>query len=81
MNILVRLDSQNKLLFIETPQTRGNVQLKIVSLEGRVIYSYNQGFTGSPFSHTVGVMTFKSGIYFIDINSEMGHSVKKIVLP
>ncbi len=81
MNILVRLDSQNKLLFIEMPQTLGNVQLNIVSLEGRVIYSYNQGLTGSPFIHTVGVRSFKSGIYFIDVRDELGHSVKKIVLP
>ena len=79
--ILVSLDSQNKLLCIETPQTTGKVQLNILSVEGRVIYSYNQRLTNIPFIHTLGISTFKSGIYFIDVRNELGHSVKKIVLP
>jgi hypothetical protein len=81
MDILVRLDSQNQLLFIETPQTPGKVQLDIFSAGGRLIYSYQQGLANTPFIHTVGISTFKSGIYFIDVRNELGHSVRKIVLP
>lgn len=81
MNILVRLDSQNKLLFIETPQTTGKVQLNILSVEGRVIYSYHQMLTNSPFIHSLGVGAFVSGLYIIDVRNELGHSVEKIVLP
>lgn len=81
MNLLVRLDLQNDLLFIETPLTTGKVQLNIFSVEGKLIYSYNQGLRSAPFIHSVGVSTFKSGIYFIDVRNELGHSVKKIVLP
>jgi len=81
MNVQLRLDSQSDLLFVETPQTMGNVQLKILSLEGRILYSYSQGPTNTPFIHTVRVGSFSSGIYFIDIRSRLGISVKKIVLP
>ena len=81
MILLVRLDSQNKLLFIETPKSTGEVQLNILSVEGRLIYSYQQGLANTPFIHTVGISTFKSGIYFIDVRNELGHSVRKIVLP
>jgi len=81
LNFLVRLDSQSDLLFVEVPRTTGNVQLKILSLEGKVLYSYSQDLTNAPFIHAVGVSTFNSGIYFVDIRGRPGHSVKKIVLP
>lgn len=81
LNVLVRLDSQSDLLFIEVPRTTGNVQLKILSLEGKVFYSYSQDLMNAPFMHAVGVGSFNSGIYFVDIRDRLGHSVKKIVLP
>ena len=81
LNILVRLDSQNELLFIETPKILGNVQLKIVSIEGRVLYSYARVLTNAPFMHTVGVGSFWGGIYFIDLRSDQGYFIEKIVLP
>ena len=81
MEVLVRLDSQSDLLFVEVPRTTGNVQLKILSLEGKVLYSYSQDLTNAPFIHAVGVSTFNSGIYFVDIRGRLGHSVKKIILP
>lgn len=81
MNILVRLDSQNKILFVEIPQSTGKVQLNILSVEGRVIYSYHQMLTNTPFIHSLGVGAFMSGLYIIDVRNELGHSVEKIVLP
>ena len=81
LNVLVRLDSQSDLLFIEVPLTTGNMQLKILSLEGKVLYSYSQDLTNTPFIHTVGVGSFNSGIYFVDVRGRFGYSVKKIILP
>ena len=81
LNILLRLDSQNELLFIETSKILGNVQLKIISIEGRVLYTYNQVQTNAPFMHTVGVGSFTGGIYLIDLQSEQGYFIEKIVLP
>ena len=80
MNILVRLDSQNELLVIEAPEIKGSVQLKILTIDGRLIYSFNQKPGNIPFIHIVGISSFKSGIYLIDVRNELGHSVKKIVL-
>jgi hypothetical protein len=81
LNILVRLDSQNELLMIETSKALRNVRLKIVSIEGRVLYSYAQALANAPFMHTVGVSSIKGGIYLIDLQSEEGYFIKKIVLP
>lgn len=81
MKILVRLDVQNELLVIEAPGIEGAVQLKVLSLEGRLIYAFNQKPGNIPFLHMVGISNFKSGIYFIEVRNELGHSVKKIVLP
>jgi len=79
MEVLVRLDAQSDLLFIETQRTTGNVQLKIISLEGKVLYSYSQVLTSVPLIHTVGIGTYNKGIYIVDIRGRLWHSVKKIV--
>jgi hypothetical protein len=81
MNVEVWLDPQNKSLFIEIPQAAGDVLLNVMSIEGRVLYSYARYAYDSPFSHMVGMSTFKSGIYLIEVQNGRGHSIKKIVLP
>ncbi|MFO7668222.1 MAG: T9SS type A sorting domain-containing protein [Bacteroidales bacterium] len=81
MNVRVRPDPQNQLLFIEISQAGGDILIQLISMEGKVLYFFAQPAPDSPFSHTVGISTFKSGIYLIDVQYGQGHSIKKIVLP
>ena len=57
-----------------------NINLRIISLTGQVVYSEAQpGFEGTYFS-SIGTGNYPAGIYFLEISSDSGKSVKKIVV-
>jgi hypothetical protein len=57
-----------------------NINLRIISLTGQLVYSENQpGFVGTYFS-SINIANYPAGIYFIEISSDNGKTVKKIVV-
>lgn len=81
MSIHLRLDSQNELMFIETPPYAGKVSLLLISAEGKVIYTFDRVLSNTPFIHSIWTGTFNRGIYFIELRSDQWQTVKKVVLP
>jgi hypothetical protein len=61
-------------------EDKGNLSVKLVSLTGQIVYDEAQaGFAGSYFTE-ISVGNYPAGIYFLEITSETGKSVKKIVI-
>jgi len=57
-----------------------NISLKMISLTGQVVYSEQEsGFSGTYFN-MISVDQYPAGIYFLEIASETGKTVKKIVV-
>lgn len=61
-------------------EDKSNLTIKLVSLTGQIVYDEAQaGFAGSYFTE-ISVSNYPAGIYFLEIASETGKSVKKIVV-
>ena len=61
-------------------EEKSNISIKLINLTGQVLYDEAQaGFTGTYFTE-IGVNSFPAGIYFLEIASETGKSVKKIMV-
>jgi hypothetical protein len=60
--------------------SKSNLSVKLINLTGQVVYSENQaGFAGTYYTN-ISVNNYPAGIYFLEISSEKGKSVKKIIV-
>jgi hypothetical protein len=61
-------------------EKKSNITVRLTSLTGQVVYTESQnGFEGT--YHTgISVTNYPSGVYFLEIGSDTGKSVKKVIV-
>ncbi len=62
---------------ISEPQ---NVKVEILSLKGETLFTDNQAFFKGPYLKAIDVSAYPKGIYMLQLKSDQGTAVKKIVV-
>ncbi|MBA3705555.1 MAG: T9SS type A sorting domain-containing protein, partial [Bacteroidetes bacterium] len=80
-NLLVFPNPANdQLNLIFTDKTAESFDMKLIGLNGQVVYSENIKQFAGQFSHTLNVSGYAKGIYFLQVTTDKAVSTKKIVI-
>ena len=80
-DVVIYPNPTNESIFIKLNlKSSQNIQIDILDVMGKIIYSNKFKNINSEFSHTINTKDFAKGTYFVKINTDNGLELKKVII-
>ena len=77
---IVVWDRLNGILQIKLPEAEASLVLSVVSIDGKVIYTYSESGIRNQFEHNIDLNSAESGIYILMLHYNNMKSIHKLML-
>ena len=76
----VVFDGLNRTLYIELSEAKGSVSLSLISIDGKLIYTFSESGVVNQFSHTLDLNSAENGVYICTLQYNERRTVHKLII-